>query len=125
MKHIYLESNKKGHYSPAVISNNMVYISGQLPIDYKSGKVVVGDITIQTQQVLNNIKLILEKVELTKFNIVQCRIYIPDIKYWDIVNDVYSSFFESHKPARVVVPSRDLHHGALIEIEAIAEIEEK
>lgn len=55
---------------------------------------------------------------------VQCRVYIPDVAYWGKVNKVYSDFFGDHKPARVVVPSRDLHGGALVEIEAIAELED-
>lgn len=124
MKLINLESNKKGHYSPAVISNNMVYISGQLPINYDNGKMIVSDIKMQANRVIENIKLILSKVELTLDNVVQTRIYISDIKYWDIVNDIYANHFENHKPARVVVPTRDLHHGALIEMEAIAELGE-
>jgi len=123
VKHIYIDSNKKGHYSPAVISNNMVYISGQLPIDYKSGKFVEGNIENQCLQVLKNIQLILKKVDLTINSIVQTRVYISDISYWDIVNEMYANFFKDHKPSRVIVPTRELHHGALIEIEAIAEME--
>ena len=51
-----------------------------------------------------------------------CRVYISDIALWDEVNAVYAAFFDSHKPARVVVPTRALHHGALVEIEAVAEL---
>ena len=50
-----------------------------------------------------------------------CRVYIPDVALWDAVNEVYADFFGEHKPARVVVPTRALHHGALVEIEAMAE----
>lgn len=53
---------------------------------------------------------------------VLCRVYISDIALWDEVNAVYAAFFGSHKPARVVVPTRALHHGALVEIEAVAEL---
>jgi len=123
MEFINLDTNKKGHYSPAVISNNMVYISGQLPINYDTGIMEKDDIHLQTNRVLNNIKLILSKVDLTINNVVQTRIYISDIKYWDIVNEIYSTHFVNHKPSRAIVPTRDLHHGALIEIEAIAELE--
>lgn len=123
MELINIDANKKGHYSPAVISNNMVYISGQLPIDYSTGKMVNTNIEDQCNQVINNIKIILEKVDLSLNNVVQTRIYISDIKYWDIVNDIYASHFKSHKPSRVIVPTRNLHHGFLIEMEAIAELE--
>ena len=123
MKSIILESNKKGHYVPAMISNGMVYISGQLPFDYSKGKMVEGSLDIQMRQVLTNIKLILSKVDLTLNNVVQCRIYIPDIKYWDEVNDIFASEFKLHKPSRVIVPCGKLHNDALVEIEAIAEME--
>ncbi len=123
MEFINLDTNKKGHYSPAVISNNLVFISGQLPINYDTGKMEKDDIHLQTNRVLNNIKLILSKVELTLDNVVQTRIYISDIKYWDIVNEIYATHFVKHKPSRAIVPTRELHHGALIEIEAIAELE--
>ena len=58
----------------------------------------------------------------TKEQVVQCRVYVSDVTYWDEVNQVYAEFFGAHKPARVIVPSRELHHGALVEIEAMAEL---
>ena len=58
----------------------------------------------------------------TKEDVVLCRLYIPDVAAWDAVNAVYAAFFGAHKPARVIVPTRELHHGARIEIEAIAEV---
>jgi reactive intermediate/imine deaminase len=126
MKSIILEnSNKKGHYSPGMISNGMLYISGQLPFDYEKGKMVEGDITIQLQKALSNVGLVLSKAGLIKENVVQCRIYISNINHWDAVNDGFATFFGSHKPSRVIVPSRELHNNALIEIEAIAEMEEE
>ena len=51
-----------------------------------------------------------------------CRVYVSSIALWDAVNAVYAAFFGSHKPARVVVPTRELHNGALVEIEAVAEV---
>lgn len=53
-------------------------------------------------------------MELSKENVVMCRVYIPDVAYWDDVNEVYANFFGAHKPARVIVPCRELHHGALV-----------
>lgn len=113
-----------GHYSPGIISGNTLYISGQLPFDHHSGKMNTGSISIQTQQALENLDAILTAAGLTRNSVVLCRIYIPDIKYWDTVNSIYATFFGSHKPARAVIPTRELHHGALIEIEATAELEE-
>ena len=61
-------------------------------------------------------------LDLNLFQFLLCRVYIPDVAAWDTVNAVYAAFFGSHKPARVIVPTRELHHGARIEIEAIAEV---
>ncbi|MBQ2059142.1 MAG: RidA family protein, partial [Firmicutes bacterium] len=61
----------------------------------------------------------------TKDRVAMCRVYIPDMALWDEVNDIYAEFFGDHKPARVVVPTRNLHHGVLIEIEATAEMPEQ
>lgn len=123
MKHITLQSKleNKGHYSPGVISGGMLYISGQLPVHHETGAPISGDITQQTLDALHNVELVLKAAGLSKNHVVMCRVYIPDAAYWDAANDAYASFFGSHKPARVIVPSRELHHGALVEIEAIAE----
>ncbi|MDY9920301.1 MAG: RidA family protein [Synergistota bacterium] len=94
----------KGHYSPGVLSNGMLYISGQLSRDPDSGEVVSGG------------------AGLSKENVIQCRIYLSDIDMWDEVNEAYSEFFADHKPARCVVPCGKLHFGCLVEIEAVAEV---
>ncbi len=126
MKSIMVENrNKKGHYSHAMISNNMLYISGQLPFDYINNKMVEPNIQKQCEQVLFNIEQVLNEVGLTKNNIVQTRVYISDIKYWDAIDSIYEKYFVNHKPARIIVPTLKLHHEALIEIEAIAEMEGK
>ena len=59
---------------------------------------------------------------LTKDQVVQCRVYIADVSYWDAINEVYGEFFGEHKPARIVVPVPALHFGCLVEIEAVAEV---
>ena len=123
MKLISLNTNKKGHYSPGVLLGNTLYISGQLPMDPETGKLTGGGIEEQTQTALANVERVLEAAGLGKENVAMCRVYIPDVSLWDAVNNVYAAFFGTHKPARVVVPTRELHHGALVEIEAIAEKE--
>ena len=111
-----------GHYSPGIISNGMLYISGQLPIDPATGQ--IGGLTVaeQTRTALNNVERILLAAGLARHNVVQCRVYIPDSTCWNEVNHAYAEFFGTHKPARAVVPTRDLHHGVLVEIEAVAEM---
>lgn len=116
-------SSKSGHYSPAIVSQGMLYISGQLPIDKMTGKIVSGGINEQMSIVLKNLEHILKTAGASKNNVVQCRLYIPDINYWNQVDELYAEFFGDHKPVRTVIPTRELHYGALIEIEAMAELE--
>ena len=126
MKEVFIETKavNKGHYVPGMISGGVLYVSGQLPMNHDTGVMETGDITVQTRQVLENIDRVLKAAGTTRENVVMCRVYIPDVSLWDTVNDVYAEFFGSHKPARVVVPTRNLHHGVLVEIEATAELPE-
>ncbi len=111
----------KGHYSPAVIHDKLVYVSGQLPIDYEAGQTMpLGGIEEQTAQVLKNLHDILTRCGTSREQVLRTTVYIPDVAYWPIVNEIYAAFFGDHKPARTVVPSNALHYGALIEIDAIA-----
>lgn len=123
MKLITLDTKKKGHYSPGVLVGNTLYISGQLPMDPETNQLVAGGIQAQTKAALSNVERMLTAEGLAKTDVAMCRVYIPDMAYWDTVNDIYADFFGEHKPARIIVPTRELHHGALVEIEAIAEKE--
>lgn len=118
------EMNPAGHYVPATLSKGVLRISGQLPIDPKTGKMVDGDIRQQMRQALLNVEMILKEAGCTKENVLECRVYVPDVKYWADANAEYAEFFGAHKPARVIVPCGTLHYGALAEIEAVAEVEE-
>ena len=109
-----------GHYTPGVISNGMLFISGQLSIIPETGEVCPGGIEAEAKQALANMEAVLLAAGLEKEDVVMCRVYTPDVNYWPIINEVYKAFFGSHKPARVVVPSNTLHHNCLVEIEAIA-----
>lgn len=84
---------------------------------------MAGGIQAQAKAALGNVDRVLTAAGLAKTDVAMCRVYIPDMAYWDTVNDIYAAFFGEHKPARVIVPTRELHHGALVEIEAIAEKE--
>ncbi len=125
MRIISGNTSKGGHYSPGIVSRGMLYISGQLPFDRGTGTIVSGGIREHTWAALHNVEQILEEAGLGKESVVLCRVYIPDVCLWDDVNSVYAAFFGAHKPARVIVPTRELHHGALIEIEAVAEMSEE
>lgn len=109
-----------GHYSPAIEYGGVIYISGQLSIDPETGKVPGGGITAEAWQAMKNLDTVLKAAGAKKEDVLHCRVYLPDVKYWAKLNEVYSEYFGSHKPARVVVPSNNLYGGCLVEIEAIA-----
>lgn len=109
-----------GHYSQAVVHGDIIYVSGQLPIDPHSGEKRTGSIEEQTEQALKNLFAILKAAGSSKEHVLKTTVYISDIGLWDRVNAVYSRLFGESRPARAVVPSRELHFGFQVEIEAIA-----
>lgn len=111
-----------GHYAQAIISGHLVFVSGQLPIDPNKKDQKPGDIIVQTRQALNNLEAILLAAGCTRENVCKTTVFISDITLWDKVNKVYADFFGAHKPARAVVPTRDLHFGFKVEIEAVTEL---
>lgn len=122
MKEVSTQNAPKpaGHYSQAIVHNNIVYVSGQLPIDPKTGEKRLGSIEEQTEQALKNLSEILKAAGSNINQVIKTTVYVSDIELWGRVNAVYSRFFGEHRPARAVVPTRNLHFGFQIEIEAIA-----
>ncbi|TFH06690.1 MAG: RidA family protein [Candidatus Thorarchaeota archaeon] len=118
------KKNNKAHYSAAVVHNGIVYVSGQLPIDPKTGIPVKGGIKEQTRAVFRKLTEVLAKAGSSKERILRTTAYIPDVSLWNEVNEVYAEYFGNYKPARTVVPTTKLHFGCLIEIDAIAFIDE-
>ena len=111
-----------GHYTPGIVYNQTLYISGQLSIDPETGKVPKGGIKAEARQALKNLDTVLKAAGAAKTDVLHCRVYLPDVKYWGDLNEAYSEFFGQHKPARVVVPSNNLYDGCLVEIEAVAAV---
>ena len=109
-----------GHYSQAVVHGGLVYVSGQLPIDPKTGEKRLGSVEEQTRQALENVAAILKAAGSDVRRTIKVTVYVSDISLWPRVNAVYAEFFKDHRPARAVVPTRELHHGFLVEIEAVA-----
>ena len=109
-----------GHYSQAVVRDGWVFVSGQLPVKPHTGEKIKGDIEKQAEQVLKNISEILKASGSSIEHVVKTTVYISDIKLWDNVNKVYGEFFKEHKPARVIVPTRELHYGFDIEMDVVA-----
>lgn len=117
----YYAIENKGHYTPGIFSNGMLYISGQLSIDPDTRKVPGGGMEEHTRLALNNVERVLGAAGLQRTDVVQCRVYISNIDERDTFNKIYAEFFGDHKPARIVLPVGKLHYGCLVEIEAVAE----
>jgi len=113
-----------GHYSQAIAHGGLVFVSGQLPIDPETREPLSGSIEDQTVLVLNNLAAILRAADSDVSRVLKTTVYVSDIELWGRVNETYAAFFGDHRPARAVVPTRDLHFGCLIEIDAIAAVDE-
>ena len=109
-----------GHYSQAIKHAELLYVSGQLPINPDSGKKVTSDINTQARCVFDNIKLILNQAGTDLNQVIKLVIYISSVELWNQVNDVCGEYFVTHKPVRTIVPTRDLHFDFSIEIDCIA-----
>ena len=111
-----------GHYSQAVVQGGFVFVSGQLPIDPVSDSREVPDIETQTEQTLRNVEAVLRAAGSSLDRVVQMTIYISDGALWGRINEVYARVMGAHRPARAVVPTKELHYGYQIEIQAIGAV---
>ena len=109
-----------GPYSQAVQAGNMLFVSGQIPIDPATGEFAGADIATQTNQSLTNIKNILAAAGYTLNDVVKTTVLLADIADFAAMNAVYAEYFVENKPARAAFAVKDLPRGALVEIEAIA-----
>ena len=109
-----------GPYSQAIQAGNFLFLSGQIPLDPKTGDLMKGDIRKQTQQVLENIKGVLESQGLGMENVVKATLFLKDMANFNQVNEVYATYFTSFPPARSTIEVAKLPRDADIEIEAIA-----
>lgn len=111
----------KGCYSQAVQMGNLIFTSGQLPVDPVSGKFVNDGIEKQMIRVLENIKAILEDNGSSLEHVVKATIFISNIEHWNAVNKIYSNYFKnSLPPARSIITCANIHYGLDIEMEVIA-----
>ena len=108
------------HYAQGVSHGGFLFVSGQLPIDPKTGEKKTGAIEQQTRQVLENVLAVVVASGGDKSHIVKTTVYVSDIELWGRVNEVYAELFGLYRPARAIVLVKELHHGFQIEIEAVA-----
>jgi 2-iminobutanoate/2-iminopropanoate deaminase len=109
-----------GPYSQAIRAGEFVFVSGQIPIDPKTGEFVAGGIAEQTKQVLLNLAAVLNAAGTSLDRIVKTTVFLADMKEFGAMNEVYSTFFSSEPPARATVAAAGLPRDARVEIEAIA-----
>ena len=112
-----------GPYSQALQVANLVYTSGQIPIDPATGVFVEGGIKEQTRQSLTNVKAILAEAGLSLNNVVKTTVFMADMNDFADMNSVYAEFFTEPYPARSAVAVKTLPKGAMVEIEVVAAIE--
>ena len=112
-----------GPYSQAIRVGNLIYTSGQIPIDPATGVFVEGGIKEQTRQSLSNIKAILEEAGISMSNVVKTTVFLADMNDFADMNAVYAEFFEEPYPARSAVAVKSLPKGALVELEVVATTE--
>jgi 2-iminobutanoate/2-iminopropanoate deaminase len=119
---IYTDKAPKpiGPYSQAIKVGSWLFLSGQIPIDPRSGDIIEGDIEVQTRRVLENIKAILENAGFTLGDIVKVTVYLVDLNDFPRFNKVYSEYFKDRPPARTTVQVAALPRSVRIEIDAIA-----
>ena len=112
--------NPAGAYSPALRVGQLLFLSGQIPIDPATGQIVTGSVTVQTRRVMDNLGALLAAAGLTFGHVVRTTVFLADMNDFAAVNEVYGSYFSDPRPARATVQVARLPRDARIEIDAIA-----
>ncbi len=110
-----------GPYSQAVRTGNLIFVSGQIPLDPATGQLVRGDIGTQTQQVLENLAAVLEAAGSSLAKVVKTTVYLRDLGEFGRMNEIYGKLFAGNAPARATVQVARLPRDAAIEIDVVAE----
>ena len=110
-----------GPYSQAVRSGNLLFLSGQIPLDPKSGNVIEGDFSAQSRRVFDNLRAVLKAAGADFRNVTRATVYLTDLNNFQTLNAIYAEYFGSHKPARSTVGVAQLPRGAAVEIDLIAD----
>lgn len=111
-----------GPYSQAIQSGDLLFLSGQVPIDPATGELVAGDIAVQTERVMDNLDAVLGAAGASFANVVKTTIYLVDLADFQVVNATYAKRFSAAPPARATVQVSALPKGARVEIDAIARV---
>ena len=113
-----------GPYSQAIRSGNLVFVSGQIPLEPETGHLVEGDAAVQTARVLQNLSAILDAAGSSLGQVLKTTVYLRDMSDFAMMNEVYARFFKDCPPARATVEVARLPRNVSVEIDLIAEVEE-
>jgi 2-iminobutanoate/2-iminopropanoate deaminase len=120
----YIATNDAPHaigpYSQAVRSGNLLFLSGQIPLDPKSGNLIEGDFSSQARRVFDNLRAVLRASGADFRNVMRATVYLTDLANFQVLNSIYAEYFGDHKPARSTVGVAQLPRGAAVEIDLIA-----
>lgn len=111
-----------GPYSQAVRAGNLLFVSGQVPIDPATGALIEGDIAAQTDRVMRNLSAILEAAGASMDHVVRCTVYLADMNDFAAMNEVYGGYFSQPAPARATIQAVRLPKDARVEIDVIASL---
>lgn len=111
-----------GPYSQAVVSDGWVFCSGQIPLDPRTMELVEGDVQVQTERVLKNLRAVLEAAGASMSTVVKTTVFLADMDDFQAMNQVYARHFGDHRPARAAVEAARLPKGVDVEIECVARV---
>jgi 2-iminobutanoate/2-iminopropanoate deaminase len=109
-----------GPYSQAVRAGNVLYLSGQIPLDPANGNLVQGDFAVQARRVFENLKAVLHESRAEFRHVAKATVYLTDLGNFQALNSIYAEYFGDHKPARSTVGVAQLPRGAAVEIDLVA-----
>jgi reactive intermediate/imine deaminase len=110
----------KGHYAQGIVHGGVVYVAGQLPLDPATGEPTGGDAAAQAERTLRNVEAVLEAAGSSLAKLLSVTVYVTDMALWGEVNRAYGNVLGTHRPARAIVPVKELRAGCVIEIQAVA-----
>jgi len=111
-----------GPYTQAIVHNGIAYLSGQIPLDPVTNQLVEGDITVQTERVLENVKAVLEACGASLGSVLKTTVFLKDMGDFPKMNEVYGRYFATNPPARSTVQAAKLPRDVSVEIDAIAAV---
>jgi 2-iminobutanoate/2-iminopropanoate deaminase len=112
-----------GPYSQAIRAGSLLFVSGQIPLDPRTGRLVDGDIAAQTHRVFANLRAILEAAGASLDDVVRATVYLADMEDFAVVNEIYGGYFSNPAPARATIQAARLPKDARVEIDVIASLE--